>query len=507
MRKACSKVYEDDARMYELFVHVTVDAGFDIDDLFLKMKNFLSRGSILWKYYWLRVFRVPHLCSPSTTHTIYHMVYLDYDSMHRINHVLNISNYIKTALDTALDARILTGQVYIDIQDHSSYMFPYDGRHLRRLFSSHDKSLINTLRMYDIQRTSRLLVCPYINLQNYTTVLKKSTYELCIVELDICFQQPDFKRSSGDSYQVCIDIFERKMKELKGTEKFRLLASVDELEENMSLVCTSISISSLLYVATTFVLFKSLRTFPGKLMMILVFSLLAAHLLYQFGMFQTKHPILCRILGILIHFSWLLVMFWMNVSCFHMASVFSRVLPTEINTRSRLASYTLYVFLFSISIVGINIGVSYFQGKGIGYGDDICWISRRVMVGYVFALPLGLIIFSNLLMFLGVAITLYRRPNLQSSKHRNRQDFIIFIKLTSITGISWVFGFLYEWLSIKAFSYLFIVFTGLQGLYLMVAFSCNSRVRRLYRGSFGNSGYDTNSKSISTSVHWHRVSK
>jgi hypothetical protein len=202
--------------------------------------------------------------------------------------------------------------------------------------------------------------------------------------------------------------------------------------------------------------------------------------LYQFGLFQTEHPILCRILGILIHFSWLWVIFWMNVSCFHMVSVFTKVFTHDINSGLRFIGYIIYDFVISVVFVSINIAVNYIGGTGIGYGGTICWISTPRMVGYVFALPLGLVILSNFLMFLVVVVSLYRRPNLQKEKHRDRQDFIVFIKLTSITGISWVFGFLYEWLNIRAFSYTFIILTGCQGLYLMLSFSCNVRVRQLY---------------------------
>jgi hypothetical protein len=161
----------------------------------------------------------------------------------------------------------------------------------------------------------------------------------------------------------------------------------------------------------------------------------------------------------------------------------------------------------SAVLVSINIAVNYIGGTGIGYGGTICWISTPRMVGYVFALPLGLVILSNFLMFLGVVVSLHRRPNLQKRKHRERQDFIIFIKLTSITGISWVFGFLYEWLDIKVFSYIFIILTGCQGLYLMLSFSCNSRVRQLYTSAVKGS-INSNSTSVSSSVyHVTRSSK
>ncbi|KAL3873088.1 hypothetical protein ACJMK2_036247, partial [Sinanodonta woodiana] len=37
-----------------------------------------------------------------------------------------------------------------------------------------------------------------------------------------------------------------------------------------------------------------------------------------FGIGATDNELMCKVIGILIHFSWLSVLFWMNVCCFHM---------------------------------------------------------------------------------------------------------------------------------------------------------------------------------------------
>lgn len=502
-KKTCSKVFLDIKNMYELSLHVTMDANSKPEFLLPYIKDYLRHGSSVWEILWNQVYEVSIVNMSSPIHAIYHLIYYDYDSMNRIEYVLKIVDYITSMFGMVNYVGILTDRFYEDFDNLSSYHFPYDGRPLQQKISAYTLSPSKFNYNVNIKRFSKLLICPFITLENYTTFLSKTKYELCVIEIDVCFQESEFLKINN-SHLVCMEKLVKIMEKLSTP---RMLSSYDDVEGVMSLVCTCISVASLLYVAVTFALFKSLRTFPGKLILVLALSLIIAHLLYQFGLFQTDHRTICTVLGIMIHFSWLWVIFWMNISCFHMVNVFTRTMPLASHTNSRFFCYTLYVFFCSVSFVGINIVVSEIQGNGIGYGDIFCWISRTEMVRYVFALPLGLVVIFNVLMFLGVVISLQRRPNLQQSKDRNRQDFVIFVKLTSITGVSWVFGFLYEWLGIKVLSYLFIVLTGSQGLYLMIAFSCNSRVKRLYTAAFQGSRTNSSSKSNSSSYHVTKISR
>lgn len=490
-KKTCSKVFLDITNTYELSLHVTIDAGSRSESLLPYIEDYLRHGSSVWKILWHQVYEVSDVNISSPIHVIYHLIYFDYDSLDRIKYVLEIVDYITSMFGMVNDVGILTDRFYEDFDNLSSYRFPYDGRPLQQKVNVYTLNPSKFECNANIKLFSKLLICPFIVLQNYTTILSKTKYELCVIEIDVCFQESEFLKVN-DSYFVCMEKFVKSMEKLS-TPRFTILSGYDEVEGIISLVCTCISVASLLYVVVTFLLFKSLRTFPGKLILVLALSLIIAHLLYQFGFFQTEHRTICTVLGIMIHFFWLWVIFWMNISCFHMVNVFTRTMPLATDTNSRFFCYTLYVFFSSVLFVGINIVVSEIQGNGIGYGDIFCWISRTEMVRYVFALPLGLVVLFNALMFVGVVISLQRRPNLQQRKDRNRQDFIIFVKLTSITGVSWVFGFLYEWLGIKVFSYLFIVLTGSQGLYLMIAFSCNSRVKRLYTTAFQGSPSNSSS--------------
>ena len=50
---------------------------------------------------------------------------------------------------------------------------------------------------------------------------------------------------------------------------------------------------------------------------------------------------------------------------------------------------------------------------------------------------------------------------------------IIFMKLTSIMGFSWLFGFLASVFSVPALWYIFVISTTLQGVHILLSFAMN----------------------------------
>ena len=57
-------------------------------------------------------------------------------------------------------------------------------------------------------------------------------------------------------------------------------------------------------------------------------------------------------------------------------------------------------------------------------------------------------------------------PKIQKHIKNERNDIIIFAKLSALTGFCWIFGFVYRWTDIQLFSYLFIIFNASQGLFI-----------------------------------------
>ena len=261
----------------------------------------------------------------------------------------------------------------------------------------------------------------------------------------------------------------------------------------LTLVCTCMSLLCLILTLITYIMLQELRTQPGINTMALAISLIIAQTLFLFGMGQSKSlpEWNCQAIGVLIHFFWLMVMFWMNVCSIHMFMVFITIdkITVPKNKLKQTILYTIYTILAPATFVIINVVISLRRPdiEGIGYGGNICYITESWMIGYVFSLPVGVTVIVNLSLFVAVLIKMWKMPTVNSETKHTRNLFAIFAKLSTLTGITWILGFAMVFTNIPAFEYLFIIFNASQGVFIFLAFVCNKRVLNLYRGFIARS--------------------
>ena len=262
----------------------------------------------------------------------------------------------------------------------------------------------------------------------------------------------------------------------------------DYVEAMVSSICSGLSAFALTLTFCTFCALPDLRhTLPGKNNTSLVFVLLTAQVVYivsSIGRLDTDFTS-CKVIGFLVHFSWLLSLFWMNICTFHVSTVMSK---NTIVSRSRGSRqylyYQLYALILSLILIAINVVYTNLTHGGYGYGRLACYIAYPTMVLLTFALPAGLVIFSNLCMFTYVIIKLSRAPSVQKNVQNERNDLIVLTKLSTITGSTWIFGILNIWLQTRVLDYLFAILNGSQGCFIFLAFVCNKRVSQMLKVTF-----------------------
>ncbi|XP_053407397.1 adhesion G protein-coupled receptor E5-like [Mercenaria mercenaria] len=307
-------------------------------------------------------------------------------------------------------------------------------------------------------------------------------------ENGITFQVGNYVLKSNEYYfidedhiMVCADKYKHYLTQIPQEERDTSLS----VESIISIACSAVSILALSFTFFVYCFFSKLRgTIPGKNNMSLVFTLLLAQTLYLTGSFSDfkRNSTECLLFGILIHLAWLVALFWMNICTFHMFRVLARTkVMSQSSGTKRLVIYHVYAQSMAAISVSINIGVSYFMSGDFGYGTETCYISSQQMIIYTFGIPAAFVVLSNLFMFTFVIIKIKRSPSVQKNVQNERNDIIVFAKLSTITGATWVFGFLYMWTSSAALSYMFIVLNASQGLFIMLAFVINKRVYDLFR--------------------------
>jgi hypothetical protein len=130
-----------------------------------------------------------------------------------------------------------------------------------------------------------------------------------------------------------------------------------------------------------------------------------------------------------------------------------------------------------MTCIAINVSVSYMKsgGESFGYSPRTCYIADPDMTLYTFALPVGLMVSINTFMFVVTAFRIRGKTNIRKSK--DQKKISSYFRLSTITGGTWLFGFLAQFTDLQVFSILHTVFNGGQGIFLYVAFGLSQTLK------------------------------
>nr|KAG5703543.1 hypothetical protein BaRGS_020177 [Batillaria attramentaria] len=262
-----------------------------------------------------------------------------------------------------------------------------------------------------------------------------------------------------------------------------------EAEILLSVVCTSLSLAGLAVTFLTYAVFRPLRTAPGKNNMNLCLALFLAQLLYLVGSGRTEVPGLCQAMGILIHYAWLAAFAAMSVCSFHMWRVFTSLTVAHDshndNGQRRLQLYTVYIWGAAAAVVVVTLMVHLVVtgGDSIGYGGQYCYLTTPLGIGLAMGAPVVMVVLANAVFFFLTVHTIRRSPRVTKSR-QDEQHVWVYLKLSTLTGITWTLAFLIFFTEVKAIEYAFTVVNGLQGIFICVSFVLNRRVMALYVACF-----------------------
>ena len=267
---------------------------------------------------------------------------------------------------------------------------------------------------------------------------------------------------------------------------------------------TVVSIVCLLILLITYTLFnKELQTLPGKNVMCLSGTLMLTQIFHIISMHVNSRAKLCTAVGILVHWSAMSDFLWMAVIAFDLYKTFRK--PLYLSSMQRSRQFRIYVGLtFSISILMIVICVTLeFSGRNLmGYGiGNNCFITNFWASLFAFVVPIGFILLFNIIFLTLTIRSIYitqRQVEGSLSKDRKCRNnklrlTLMTLKLTTLTGLGWIFGFIASLLQSPALTYLFIALITFQGLFVFIGFVCTKRIWKLYRVKLQNEQLRTGS--------------
>ncbi|KAH3790252.1 hypothetical protein DPMN_168452 [Dreissena polymorpha] len=383
-------------------------------------------------------------------------------------HVLDLSNVEALVFDNEKETTQNLSLMSFQIADHSLLMPP----DVTITYTRFHSCVLVPVLMGDIQDrlTNDIIFIPKDISIDLSNVNENTTHASGSDGVFMCeTQYRDFienvmKRTTPDDFSPQTEVFVN----AKGFITF---------------ICNCGSILFAFLVVVTYASLKQLRTQPGVNNMFLACHLIAAQALFQFGSVQSGivSKTVCAIIGIVLHLSWLLVMFWMNICTINMYRVFvtSQGLSSVMQSTTKTTLvYVCYCWVSSVVIVMAHMAVSLTLSNGlsIGYAGRICYIASQAMVVYFFAVPVFCIVIVNLILFTVVVINIKRSSLSQRGGKNHRNLLTIYIKMSILTGCTWIFGFVYMFTGIVWMEFVFIILNSLQGFFLFVAFVCNRRV-------------------------------
>jgi hypothetical protein len=257
-------------------------------------------------------------------------------------------------------------------------------------------------------------------------------------------------------------------------------------------------LSELFLVAliVTYLLFKELRTLPGKNLLSLAVSLALADLLWMLAGEFAETELPCTVIAMAIHYFFLVYFTACSVIAYDSSRVFGRaipVVPTSEEEKKRFLIYLAVTWLAPAFFVGLFIVLDQTGSFAVDYGlsgKAVCFLGTQHARIVTFVTPIAFSLFFNVLTFARVAKRFFQNQKSNSQflssalqRKRERENVLICIRLSTLMGFSWLFLFLHLLFEsqTRVFLYLFVVFVGLQGVFVGVAFVFNRKCLRLYR--------------------------
>lgn len=160
----------------------------------------------------------------------------------------------------------------------------------------------------------------------------------------------------------------------------------------------------------------------------------------------------------------------------------------------KFALYSLYAWLVPGLIVAAALLVEYLDLNSPPwipaeyhphFGRNVCWFGQRKALLVYFAAPLAAVLFVNLLLFIDsmhmIRSTTAKSPTSSNQASGSRKQLGLYIRLALIMGLSWIAGLIAGAADFMPLWYVFVALCSLQGVFILLAYTCNPKVARSIR--------------------------
>jgi len=271
-----------------------------------------------------------------------------------------------------------------------------------------------------------------------------------------------------------------------GTDKFSPVMGY------VTFACLGVSLVCLVVHLVISCIAPELQNLSGKNLFSLSLALVGAYASFLANMFTNDiSEISCFVLAVVMYYFYLAVFFWMLNIGFDVARTL-KLATTELRLTSgaqwgKYLAYSFVGWVVPALIVAAAVVIDVMNFEEIpeqfkpGFGSSLiglCWFSRRTPLLIYFVIPFSIIMSLNLVFFLVSACIVWEttRSSAKITTSGPKTNFYLYLRLFVLMGLSWIAGVVAGVLDREEVWYIFLVFNTLQGLFILVFFSCSKKV-------------------------------
>ncbi|GFQ77329.1 g-protein coupled receptor Mth2 [Trichonephila clavata] len=231
-----------------------------------------------------------------------------------------------------------------------------------------------------------------------------------------------------------------------------------------------------------------LQNLSGKSLVSQCVSLFCAYACFIIGLHDNLNEAACSFIAFCTFYFFQVAFFWMGVIAFDVWRTL-KMATTELRVSGgkQIRRFIVYSFftwvtpLFLVCILALAELTDLFPLQyRPAFAEPRCWFKRRRALLVFFALPLFLIMFFNVVLFACSSrmILMTTQTSAKQQNQAQRRNFKLYLRLALLMGLTWIIGVIAAYADVQVLWYIFILFNTLQGLFIFIAFTCSTKVRK-----------------------------
>ncbi|XP_059082753.1 adhesion G-protein coupled receptor D1-like [Tigriopus californicus] len=264
----------------------------------------------------------------------------------------------------------------------------------------------------------------------------------------------------------------------------------------VTMIGLGLSTICLVFHLIAFTMAPELQNLSGKNLASMSIALLGGYLSFISAMFMKNRSgsVGCFILAVFMYYFFLSAFLWMFVvswDIFHTLRLATTQLRLSIGKQwKKFGLYCVIAWGIPTLLAAVAVIADLTAGESMGFNpafgqSDLCWFSNKQGLLAFFAIPIGLLLISNIVFFVLSAGMVYDTTSgtNKATSCGPSINFHLYLKLAIIMGLTWIIGLVAGFLNVTEVWYVFIALNTLQGVFIFVAFSCNRKVFQSVRST------------------------